>query len=143
MVSRFIFLHRFVVDMLDLDLYRCNLDPTALPFPSNKSNDSVGPFWIVSGWLRYAGVFLVSCFVFLCWIDLYRSEFDAATSTPGSNDPMETFRGISAWLRGVGVYPVGHFDFLRLFDVYRCGFQSSASPSTPNGSEQMSCMLDG
>ena len=142
-MSHFIFLCRFVVDMLDLDLYRCDLDPTASPSPSNASNDSVRPFWIVLGWLRYAGMFLVSCFVFLRWIDLYRSEFDVATSTPGSNDPMETFRGISAWLCGVGVYPVGRFDFLCLFDIYRCSFQSSVLPLMPNRSEQTICVLDG
>ena len=143
LVSCLAALRYFDIDMLDLSLYRCDLDLITLPLPSNESNDSVGPFWIISGWLRYAGTFLVSRFVFLRWIDLYRSEFDAAASTPGSNDPMEMFRGISAWLRGVGAYPVGRFDFLRLFDVYRCSFQSSASPSMPNGSERTSCMLDG
>ena len=43
-VSHLVFLHRFVVDILNLDLYRCNLNPTTSPLPSNESNDSVRTF---------------------------------------------------------------------------------------------------
>ena len=42
----------FVVDALDLDLYRFNLDPTASPSLSNESNDSMGSFGEVSRWLH-------------------------------------------------------------------------------------------
>ena len=107
-MSRFIFLRRFVVDMLDLDLYRCDLDPTAFPSPSNESNDSVGPFWIVSGWLCYAGAFLISVFAFSSWIgadmldlEVYRSDLDGNASTLGSNDPIGMFAVVCGWLRDV------------------------------------------
>ena len=43
-VSRFTLLHWFLIDMLDLDLYRFDLHATASASPSNKSNDSIGPF---------------------------------------------------------------------------------------------------
>ena len=142
-VSRFIFLHRFVVDMLDLDLYRCNLDPTAFPLLSDKSNDSVGPFWIISGWLHYAGAFLVSRFVFLRWIDLYRSEFDAAALTAASNVSVRTFRSVCGWLRKSGTFQVSRFVLLRHFDLHRFNLESSASMVMPNGSEWTICEVDG
>ena len=40
-VSCFVFLRIFVVDALDLELHRFNLDPTMSPSLSNESNDSV------------------------------------------------------------------------------------------------------
>ena len=51
-------LRYFDIDTLDLGLYRCDLNPTASPSPSNESNDSVRRFWIVCGWLRRSGAFL-------------------------------------------------------------------------------------
>ena len=39
-VSHFAFLRYFGTDTLDLELYRCNLNPTASPSLSNESNDS-------------------------------------------------------------------------------------------------------
>ena len=144
-MSRFIFLRRFVVDMLDLDLYRCDLDPTAFPSPSDKSNDSVGPFWIVSGWLRYAGAFLVSHFVFLRWIDLYRSEFDAAAASLMSNVSEATFQIVLGWLcrsQRVIVSQVGVFDFWRLVDVYRSDLDPSVLPTTRNVSIWTLCRMD-
>ena len=142
-MSRFIFLRRFVVDMLDLDLYRCDLDPTAFPSPSDESNDSVGPFWIISGWLCYAGAFLVSRFVFLRWIDLYRSEFDAATLMAASNVSVRTFWSVCRWLHKSGTFQVSCFVLLRHFDLHRFNLESSASMAMPNGSERMICEVDG
>ena len=142
-MSCFIFLRRFVVDMLDLDLYRCDLDPTTFPSPSDESNDSVGPFWIISGWLRYAGAFLVSRFVFLLWIDLYRSEFDAAVLMAASNISVWMFRSVCGWLRESGTFQVSRFVLLRHFDLHRFNLESSASTAMPNGSKRTICEVDG
>ena len=63
-VSRFTFLRYFGTDMLNLELYRCDLDLTVSPLPSNKSNDSVRMFRGVFGWLRCVSVSMVSLFNF-------------------------------------------------------------------------------
>ena len=51
-VSGFVFLCYFVIETLDLDLYRLDLDVIASPA---GSNDPIGLFWMISAWLRGAG----------------------------------------------------------------------------------------
>ena len=64
-VSLSVFSCCFIVDALDLGLYRFNIDPIALLSPSTESNDSIRTFWIISGWLRCASALQVSLFEIL------------------------------------------------------------------------------
>ena len=64
-VSLSVFSRCFIVDALDLGLYRFDIDPIASPSPSTESNDSIRTFLIISGWLRCASVLQVSLFEIL------------------------------------------------------------------------------
>ena len=97
-VSCFAFLRYFSTDMLDLELYRCDLDPTASPSPSNKSNDSVRTFRGVFGWLRCVSASMVSLFDFGHLANIYRFRFDSSTSTAVSDESVRTFCRLDRWL---------------------------------------------
>ena len=64
-VSLSVFSRCFIVDALDLGLYRFDIDPIASPSPSTESNDSIRTFLIILGWLRCASVLQVSLFEIL------------------------------------------------------------------------------
>ena len=59
--------------------------------------------------------------------DLYRSDFDLITSTPGSNDPIGMFQWVSTWLCNSCVSQVSFFNFCHLTDFSRYEFDSSVS----------------
>ena len=80
-VSLSVFLRRFVIQMLDLELYRSDFDSAAV---TPGSVDLPVTFQVVSGWLHYAGAYPVSFPVFWRLADLYRFRFDSSTSTPQS-----------------------------------------------------------
>ena len=146
-VSCFIILHCFVIQMLDFELYRFDLDSIAsLP----QSIDLQASLRCVSAWLSGPSTSLVSCFIFLCLfvihmldLDIYRHDLDVAASTHGSNDPIQTFRVIPWWLHDSRASQVSHFDFFRLADVSRFEFDSSMSTSMPNVSVRMVWVSDG
>ena len=101
-VRHFIILRLFVVDTLDLDLYRFNLDSSG---STAQSIDLQATPRRVSAWLSGLGTSLVSGFAFSSWIgadmldlEVYRSDLDGNTSTLGSNDPMGTFAVVCGWL---------------------------------------------
>ena len=86
-------------DVVNLDIYRCGLDPSvSMPW----SNDHVGLFGVDYRWLCNASAYLVSCFDFLHLIDLYSFDLDPAASMPGSIDPIGTSRTIYGWLHNLG-----------------------------------------
>ena len=97
-VSRFAFLRYFSTDMLDLELYRCDLDPTASPSPSNESNDSVRTFRGVFGWLHCVSASMVSLFDFGHLADVYRLDFESSMSTPRPNGSEWTLCMLDGWL---------------------------------------------
>ena len=84
-VSHFDFLCYFVIDTLDLDLYRYDLDPTMLPSPSNEPNDPVRRFWIVCGSLHHASALQVGLSAVLCLVDFCRYDFDSSMSMARPN----------------------------------------------------------
>ena len=113
---------------------------------TDESNDSIGTFRRVSGWLRGVGVYPVSDSIFSCLIDtdvldlyLYRFDLDADGSMAGFNDPIQMFREISGWLRGLGTSAVSRFAFSSLADFYRLNLEPSASTPWPNKSIWMFC----
>ena len=87
-VSVLDFLCLIDTDVLDLYLYRFDLDAIVSLLPSNKSNDSAGPFQIVLRWLRHVGAYPVSRFDFLWLAGLYRLDFDGNASMPCRAIPM-------------------------------------------------------
>ena len=94
-VSCFSVLLLFVVQTLDLELSRHDLDSTTSAL---GSNDPIQAFRIICGWLRCASALQVSLFKLLHHFvidtldpDVYRSDLVSSASEPGSNDPMETF----------------------------------------------------
>ena len=87
-VSCFVFLRIFVVDVLDLDVYRCDLHMAVSP---PRSVDLPATLRGISAWLRSMGAFQVSHFDFTRWFDLCRLDLDASALLPGSNDPMQMF----------------------------------------------------
>ena len=98
-VSRFAFLRYFGTDTLDLELYRCNLDPTVSPSPSNESNDSVRSFRRVFGWLRCVSTSMVSLFDFERLANVYRFRFDSSASMAASDESIRMFCGLDGWLK--------------------------------------------
>ena len=89
-VSGFIPLCYFVVQTLDLHLYRSDLDSSVSP-PRSMALQAM--FQNVAMWLHGAHAFKVCCFVFLRCIDLYRLEFDSAMSTAASNVSVRAICG--------------------------------------------------
>ena len=135
-VNHLIPLHLFVIQMLDPDLYRFDLQSSTLP---PGSNDLIQAFRVVSAWLHDPTVFQVSRFDFLCCFDLYRFNLDPAASMTLSNVSIRTFQSVCRWLRHSGAFQVSRSDFLRCFvtdtldlDVYRSHLGPSVSPSTSN-----------
>ena len=130
-VSPFDLLHCFVIQTLDPDLYRFDLQSSAL-LPG--SNDLIQAFQVVSVWLRNPTAFQVSCFNFSRCFDLYRFDLDPAASTTPSNISVWTFRSVCGWLRCSGTFQVSCFIVLGLFiidalnlDVYRFNLDPIAS----------------
>ena len=115
-VSGFDFLCIFVVDTLDLEPYRFDL-VSSMSMPG--SNDPTGTFRNVPMWLRSAGAFGVSIFIFWRLTDVSRLDFDSTTSPSMSNESVRTFQSVCGWLRHVDTYLVSHFDFWRLADFCR------------------------
>ena len=95
-VSRFDFLCYFVIDTLDLDLYRLDLDGNA-SMPG--SNDPMQTFRVVSAWLRGADPFWVSPFDLLRLADVCRHEFDSSASPSMSDKSVRTICGMDGWPR--------------------------------------------
>ena len=86
-VSHFMLLRLIHADVLNLELYRYDLDS----IPSTpESNDSIGTFRVDYRWLRCAGVSAVSRFVFSHCIDLYRCELDSSALTAGPDESIRT-----------------------------------------------------
>ena len=137
-VSRLAALRYFDIDTLDLGLYRCDLDPTASPSPSN---DSVQRFWIICGWLHCSGAFLVSCFDFSALADFYRFEFDSATSTVTPDESIQMLCVVDGWLCRSGAFLVSRFRSFELADFYRLDLESSASTVMRNESVRTVCMV--
>ena len=95
-VSRFIFLCCFVIQTLDLELYRSDFD-SAVVTPG--SVDLPATFRVVFGWLHYAGAFQVSCFDFLRLADIYSFNLESSASTSTFNGSIWTFCGLHGWPR--------------------------------------------
>ena len=93
-VSLFVFSCRFVTDMLDLDLYRSDLDGN---MSTPGSNDPMHTFHIISAWLRCAGAFLVSRFDFWHLADSCRYGFDSSASTSMPNVSIWTICRSDRW----------------------------------------------
>ena len=96
-VSRFALLRWFLIDTLDLDLYRFDLHAAASTLPSNESNDSIGPFRCISTWLRATHAFEVSRFDFMCLADFFSFNFESSVSTSTRNDSVQTFCVSDGW----------------------------------------------
>ena len=96
-MSGFDLLLLFVIETLDLELYRPDLDSITLPLLSNKSNDSIGPFWIILGWLRYTGTFQVSHFDFLCLADFYSFDLESFSLTAMPNVSIWMICMVDGW----------------------------------------------
>ena len=98
-VSGFDLLLLFVVETLNLELYRPDLDSITSPSLSNESNDSIGLFWIILGWLHYAGMFQVSCFDFLRLADFYSFDLESSVSMAMPNVSIWTICMVDGWHR--------------------------------------------
>ena len=96
-VSRFALLRWFLIDTLDLDLYRFDLHAAASTSPSNESNDSIGPFRCISTWLCATHTFEVSRFDFMCLADFFCFNFESSVSTSTCNDSVQTFCVSDGW----------------------------------------------
>ena len=136
-VSPFDLLRCFVIQTLDPDLYRFDLQSSTLP---PGSNDLIQAFQVVSAWLRNPTAFQVSHFDFSCCFDLYRFDLDPITSTMPSNISIWTFRSVCRWLHRSGTFQVSCFVVLGLFiidaldlDVYRFNLDLIASMAGSNG----------
>ena len=76
-VSPFTIFPLFVIETLNPDLYRSDLYfSTSTP----GSNDPIGMFRVILGWLHCAGAFLVNRFVFLRLADFYGFKLEPSTS---------------------------------------------------------------
>ena len=93
-VSLFVFSRRFVTHMLDLHLYRSDLDSTML---TAVSNVSIRTFRSVCGWLRESGTFQVSRFVLLHHFDLHRFNLESSASTAMPNGSERTICEVDGW----------------------------------------------
>ena len=91
-VSCFSFSSCFVIETLNLELSRLNLD---VAMSTDESNDSIRTFGVIYGWLCGAHAFKVSHFDFLHLADVFSFDFDSSTS-PSMPD-------VSEWM----VYVVG------------------------------------
>ena len=87
-VSVSIFWCCFVIDMLDLDLYRSDFNLIAL---TAGSMDPIGTFRVVYRWLHHSGTFLVSHFRCFKLADFYRLDLESSTSTAPSNSSVWMF----------------------------------------------------
>ena len=96
-VSRFALLRWFLIDTLDLDLYRFDLHAAASTSPSNESNDSIGPFRCISAWLHATHAFKVSRFDFMCLADFFSFDFESSASMSTHNDSVQTFCVLDGW----------------------------------------------
>ena len=137
-VSLSIFLRRFVVQTLDLELYRSDFDSAAV---TPGSVDLPATFRVVSGWLRYAGTYPVSFPVFWRLADLYRFGFDSSALTPRSIGLQATLRRVYKWLRRSGMSVVSRFTFSSWidtdaldFELYRSDLDGNASMPESNDS---------
>ena len=95
-VSGFVPLCYFVIQMLDLHLYRSDLDSSASP-PWSVALQAM--FRNVAVWLRSAHVFEVCCFNFLHLADFYRFELEPSASTAPFNVSVRVLRMLDRWPR--------------------------------------------
>ena len=86
----------FLIDTLDLDVYRFDLHPIVSRPGSNDLNQM---FQIVCGWLHGTHAYPVSCFDFSSYADVYRLEFDSSASTALCNKSVRMFCGTDGWPR--------------------------------------------
>ena len=93
-VSYFSFLSCFVVQTLNLELSRLDLDAATSTL---GSNDPVGSFRIVSAWPHRSGVFLVGQFNFWCLANIYSFDFKSSTSMLTPNGTIRTLCGTDGW----------------------------------------------
>ena len=82
MVSCFVFSPWFVIEMLDLELYRSDLDATMM---TPGSIDPIDTIRNVLGWLRDSRASQVSRLHRFELADFYRFDFDSSTSMSTSN----------------------------------------------------------
>ena len=138
-VSHFEFLGLVGTDALDLDLYRFDFDSITL---MTGSNDPTAMFQVVWEWLHESGMYPVSHFMLLHWINPYRFKFDSSVSTavlplhPALNGKI-TNRSVLLsrsllQLQHDNVSLVSHLDFFRLTNVYSFSFESSTSTPGSN-----------
>ena len=93
-VSLSVFSHCFVIQMLDLHLYRSDLDSNS---STAGSNDLQATFWVVWEWLRAAHAFEVSRFGFMALADFSRYGFESSASTAPSNGSVRTLYESDGW----------------------------------------------
>ena len=93
-VSPFAVFPLFVVEMLDPDLYRSDLYFSTL---TPGSNDPIGMFRVILGWLCCAGVFLVNRFVFLRLADFYSFKLEPSVSMSMPNESVRTVCVSDGW----------------------------------------------
>ena len=86
----------FVIETLDLDLYRFDLHSSASTL---GSNDPIGPFQQVPTWLCRAGMHPVSCLAVLRLADLCRCGFDSSASPSTPDVSVRTFCVTGGWPR--------------------------------------------
>ena len=93
-VSPFTVFPFFVIETLNPDLYRSDLYfSTSTPV----SNDPIGTFRVISGWLCCAGAFLVNCFVFLRLADFYSFKLEPSASMLMPNESVWTVCVSDGW----------------------------------------------
>ena len=93
-VSCFIFLSWIGADMLNLDIYRFNLDV------ATSTAGPMGPiamFQGISAWFHRTGTHPVSCFDFMRLADFSRYGFDSSTSMAEPDESIQTFCGTGGW----------------------------------------------
>ena len=93
-VSRFIFSSWIGADMLDLDIYRFDLDV------ATSTAGLMGPiatFRGISTWFRRTGTHPVSRFNFMRLADFSRYRFDSSASTAEPDKSVRTFCGTGGW----------------------------------------------
>ena len=98
-VSLFVFSHRFIIDTLDLELSRYNLDPTVSPSPSNEFNDSVQRFRIICGSLCCTSALQVGLSTVLRLVDFCRCGFQSSASLSMPNRSKRMLCVLDGWLR--------------------------------------------
>ena len=94
-VSRFALSCWFLIDTLDLDLYRFDLHVDG---STAGSNDPIQTFRVVWRWLHDVLAYPVSRFDFMRLADFSRYGFDSSMSTARPNKSVQTICMVDGWL---------------------------------------------